>query len=103
MGLMDKVKAQATVLAQRAEDTARDMQARRQADAMLRDLGAAAYAERTGRSTDQTEAKIDKLVSALSAHETQYGVDLTAPRPAPAPPSGGSGYSASTDSTTTQV
>ena len=50
MGLMDKVKAQATVLAQKTQDTARDIQAKRRADVMLRNLGAAVYADRTGRA-----------------------------------------------------
>ena len=56
MGLMDKVRAQGTQLAQRAQDTAREgkvkldqAQAKRRADAMFRDLGATVYAERTGR------------------------------------------------------
>jgi hypothetical protein len=85
MGLMDKVKAQATVLAQVTQETARDgkarfdqAQAKRRADALLRNLGAAVYAERTGRSTPETEAQIDKLVADLSAHESEHGVNLTA-------------------------
>jgi uncharacterized membrane protein YgcG len=85
MGLMDKVRAQGTVLAQKAQETARDSkarydqaQARRRADALLRNLGAAVYAERTGRSTPETEAQIDKLVADLSAHESEHGVNLTA-------------------------
>jgi hypothetical protein len=105
MGLMDRVKTQATVLAQRAEDTARDgkakfdqAQAKRQADAMLRDLGAAVYAERTGRSTDDTDAKIDKLVADLAAHETAHGVDVTAPQNGPA--ADGTGDDGETDTGT---
>jgi hypothetical protein len=85
MGLMDKVKAQATVLAQKTQETARERkakydqaQAKRHADVMLRNLGAAVYAERTGRSTPETEAKVDKLVADLSAHESEHGVNLTA-------------------------
>jgi hypothetical protein len=85
MGLMDRVKAQATVLAQKTQDTAKDSkarldqaQARRRADAMLRDLGLAVYAERTGRSTAETDSKIDKLVADLAAYETEHGVNLTA-------------------------
>jgi hypothetical protein len=78
MGLMDKVKTQATVLAQKTQDTAREVQARRRADAMLRELGTAVYAERTGRSTAGTDSKIDKLVADLAAYETEHGVNLTA-------------------------
>jgi hypothetical protein len=83
MGLMDKVKEQATVLAQKTQDTARDsrakldqVQARRRADAMLRDLGVAVYAERTGRSTAETDSKIDKLVADLTAFETEHGASF---------------------------
>jgi hypothetical protein len=94
MGLMDKVRAQATVLAQKTQETARDskakldqVQARRRADAMLRDLGTAVYAERTGRSTTDTDAKIEKLVADLAAYETEQGVNLTDGSHAEAPAS----------------
>ena len=83
MGLMDKVKAQATVLAQRTQETARDSkakldqaQAKRRGDIMLRNLGAAVYAERTGRGTPDTAAEIDKLVADISAHESENGLNL---------------------------
>lgn len=95
MGLMDKVKAQATVLAQKTQETAREskarydqVQAKRRADAMLRNLGAAVYAERTGRSTPETEAQIDKLVADLSAHESVHGSNLTAQETETASPDG---------------
>src|SRR5580698_5535519 len=73
MGLMDKVRAQSTQLAQMAQETAREgkvkldqAQAKRRADAMFRDLGATVYAERTGRGTADSKGKIDRLVDALS-------------------------------------
>jgi hypothetical protein len=81
MGLMDKVRAQGTQLAQRAQDTAREgkvkldqAQAKRRADAMFRDLGATVYAERTGRGTPDTKDKIDRLVDALSRQEAEQGL-----------------------------
>jgi hypothetical protein len=73
MGLMDKVKAQATVLAQKTQDTARDIQAKRRADVMLRNLGAAVYADRTGRAGPNSQADIDKLIADLKAHEAENG------------------------------
>jgi hypothetical protein len=83
MGLMDKVKAQATQIAQKTQETARDgkvkydqAQAKRQADVMLRNLGAIVYAERTGRSTGDTQAQISKLVADLTAHEAENGISL---------------------------
>jgi hypothetical protein len=85
MGLMDKVKAQATVLAQKTQETAREgkakfdqVQATRRADAMLRNLGALVYAERTGRGTPDTQAQIDRLVADISAHEAANGINLSA-------------------------
>jgi hypothetical protein len=83
MGLMDKVKAQATQLAQKTQETARDgkakfdqAQAHRRADALLRNLGALVYAERTGRGGADSQAQIDKLVADISAHEAQNGINL---------------------------
>ena len=81
MGLMDKVRAQSTQLAQMAQETAREgkvkldqAQAKRRADAMFRDLGATVYAERTGRGTPDSKDKIDRLVDALSRQEASQGL-----------------------------
>jgi hypothetical protein len=80
---MDKVKAQATVLAQKTQETARESkvkfdqaQAKRHGDVMLRNLGAAVYAQRTGRATPGTPAEIDKLVADIKAHEAEHGINL---------------------------
>jgi hypothetical protein len=84
MGLMDKMKAQTTQIAQKAQETARDgkvkfdqAQAKRRADAMLRNLGALIYAERTGRGASDSQAQVDKLVADISAHEAENGISLT--------------------------
>jgi hypothetical protein len=89
MGLMDKVRAQGTQIAQMAQETAREgkvkldqAQAKRRADAMFRDLGATVYAERTGRGTPDSQDKIDRLVDALSRQEASQGLgdpDASAP------------------------
>ncbi len=98
MGLMDKVKAQATQLAQKTQETARDSKARfdqsqanKRADAMLRNLGALVYAERTGHGSDDTQGQIDKLVADISAHEAQNGINLAqqADQPSGGPVPGG--------------
>lgn len=112
MGLMDKVKAQATVLAQKTQETARDSkvkfdqaQAKRRADVMLRNLGAAVYAARTGRGTPGTPADIDRLVADIKAHEAEHGINLAAEsgdQPAGSPPEGGPG-GVPPEETTTQV
>ncbi len=69
MGFMDKVKVQADALAQKtqqgiAQGQAKldEMQAKRQADALLRDVGAAYYAERRhGGSHDAVEAALVRV------------------------------------------
>ncbi|HEY7323481.1 MAG TPA: hypothetical protein VH520_01540 [Streptosporangiaceae bacterium] len=94
MGLMDKVKAQATQLAQKTQEAAQEgkakldqAQATRRGDVLLRQLGAAVFADRTGRGTADTQATIDQLVSAISAHERENGLNLTAATvPAPGSP-----------------
>ncbi len=58
-------------------------QAKRRADAMFRDLGAAVYAERTGRGGTDTADKIERLVSALQQQEAEQGLgDTDGPAPA---------------------
>ncbi len=84
MGLMDKVRAQGSQLAQVAQDAAREgkvkldqAQAKRRADALFRDLGAAVYAERTGRGSPDSKERIDRLVDALSRQEADQGLGDT--------------------------
>jgi hypothetical protein len=93
MGLLDKVKAQATAATVMAKDAAQkgqakldEVQAKKTADGMLRDLGAAVFATRTGRSTPTTDADIDRLVTALQAHESEHGPLTLAPESAAAAP-----------------
>jgi hypothetical protein len=83
MGLMDKVKAQATQLAQKTQEAAQEGKARldqaqasRRGDALLRQLGALVFAERTGRGTPDSQAKIDELVSTISTYEQENGLNL---------------------------
>ncbi len=113
MGLMDKVKAQASELASQGKAKYGEVQATRQANAMLRNLGALVYADRTGRGSGDTEAQIDKLVNELKAHESANGINLSAvppdgPQSGPAGPAGPGGPTGSTGfppeaDTTTQV
>ena len=80
MGFMDKVQAQTEVgLAKAAEATKAGQEkldqvaAKHRADGMLHDLGAAMYAERLGRGTEQTAADVERLVAELTAYEAEYG------------------------------
>jgi hypothetical protein len=96
MGLMDKVKAQASQLAQKTQEAAQEgkakldqAQANRRGDALLRQLGAAVYAERTGRGTAESQAKIEELIGVISAHERENGLNLAPQAGTPFPPPGG--------------
>ena len=80
MGLMDKVKAQATQVAQKAQEAGKEgkakldaAQGKKRGDALLRDLGAAFYAEKTGKGTATTSAEIERLLAELRAHEAEHG------------------------------
>lgn len=77
MALFDKVKEQASQLAQKAQEAGKagqakieDAQARRKADAMLRQLGAAVYAQRTAGASG---ADVDRLIAELQAFEAANG------------------------------
>ena len=81
MGLMDRVREQAAQIAQRTQEAAQEgrvkldeAQARRRADAMFRDLGAAVYAERTSRAGPDGADKIERLIKALSRQEAEQGL-----------------------------
>src|SRR6266567_1874776 len=79
MGLMDRVKQQASTLAQQANQGMAkldNLPAQRRADAMLRSLGLAVLAGRTGRATVDTEAQITQILADIAQHEQQYNVDL---------------------------
>jgi hypothetical protein len=84
MGITDKAKAQASQVAQKAQETGRSgkakldqAQANRHANAMLQQLGASVYTERTGHGTADSKAKIDKQISDISAYEQENGLNLT--------------------------
>lgn len=88
MGLMDQVKAQASQLAQKTQEAAAQGKARldqaqayRRGEMMLQKLGTMVYAERTGRVGPDIEPKIDKLISDISAHEKENGLNLTGGQP----------------------
>ena len=75
MGLLDKAKGQATKLADKAQEAGKagqeklkDVQAKRKADSLLRDLGAAVWA---GRSADEATVR-----ERLKAHEVEHGAVL---------------------------
>ncbi len=103
MALIDKMKAQASQLAQKAQEAGKagqakleDVQLRRRVDGLLRDLGAAVYAQHTGKSAD--DAEVQRLIGELSAIEAENGpvvaaaaseADAGAPGEPETPPEGG--------------
>ena len=93
MGLLDKVKAQATAATEMAKDAAAkgqaklvEAQAKKAAEGMLRDLGAAFYAKKEGRATPTTDADMDRLVAAIQQYESEHGPLTLAPESAAAAP-----------------
>jgi hypothetical protein len=117
MGLMDKVKSQATQLAEKAQQAGQagqaklaDMQAKKKADALLLEMGGIVYSQKKGQGTPDGDSRIGELVDHLKKHEAEHGpvavtsanaalaedsgvVDptATAPAPAAAPPAASSG------------
>lgn len=80
MGFMDKVKSQATQLADKAQQAGQagqaklaDMQAKKKADAMLLELGGISFRERTGNSDPAAAARAQELVGLLQKHEVEHG------------------------------
>lgn len=90
MGLLDKVKAQAATAAQKAQEGVKagqakvvDARSQRTGDMLLRDLGAATYAARTGQATPETAAEIERLLSELEAQEAEHGAVRPGSSPEP--------------------
>jgi hypothetical protein len=93
MPLMDRFREQAAQLAQKTQEAALEgramldqAQARRRADAMFRDLGAAVYAERTGRGGPDGAKKIERLIKALTRQEAEQGLGENPPPAGENPP-----------------
>ena len=74
MGFMDKVKQQAGQATAKVEA----VQAKKRQDALLRDLGAQVWAERSGHADDATAAEIERIVDELRSHEQEHGPIATA-------------------------
>ncbi len=98
MGFLDKVKAgaeqavqQGQQALQQGQDKLDEVQAKKKADALLRDLGAWHYAIDTDRDEGEAAAEIARITGELHAHEAANGpipVGHVAPAPAPPPPPG---------------
>jgi len=80
MGLMDKVKSQATQLAEKAQQAGQagqaklaEVQAKRKLDALLLELGGIAYTQRAGRADAGAETRAAEIVAQVKAHEAEHG------------------------------
>jgi hypothetical protein len=80
MGFLDKVKEQASAVGEAAKDAKAkgqskldEMQAKKAADAMFRDLGVISYGSVTNRETPTSEGDASRVVAALQAHESEHG------------------------------
>jgi len=80
MGLVDRMKQQATQLAGKAQEAGKAgqakldaLQARRRADGLLRDLGAIAYNSQAGRSGAGDERRTMDLIEQIRQYEAEYG------------------------------
>ena len=80
MALLDRVKAGATQAVQKAQEAGKagqakldEIQAKRQLDGMFRTLGAAIYAQHSGRATPDTAATIERMYREIAAHEDEHG------------------------------
>lgn len=80
MGLMDKVKEQAAAAASVAKDVAQkgqakvdEVQARRAADGVLRDLGLTVYLTKVGRAPASAESDIEGYVESIRTYESEHG------------------------------
>ena len=76
MGLMDKVKAQASQVAQKAQGAAQSGQAKidqvqekRRVDGLFRELGAAVYAQHSGLTGPDAQADVERLIQEIAALE----------------------------------
>jgi len=77
---MDKVKAQATQLADKAQQAGQagqaklqDLQAKRKGDALLLELGGEVYNQKVGRADSSADTRIAGLVARLQAYEAEHG------------------------------
>ena len=94
MGFMDKVKAQATVLADKAQTGVQqgqtkiqEMQASKQVDHLLRELGAYVFLSERDRIQPDSEAKVAGIMGELDGLE-RAGTPVTVTAPYPAPGAG---------------
>ncbi len=80
MGLMDKLKEQASQIAEKAQEAGKvgqakleALQAKRKADAQLEELGLIFYRARMDRELPGDQHQIDVLIEQLRGYEKEFG------------------------------
>ena len=80
MGIMDKVKSQATQLADKAQQVGQtgqakiaEMQSKKKADGLLLELGGLIYCEQMGRAVAGGESRAEEIMTELKAYEAEHG------------------------------
>jgi hypothetical protein len=94
MGFLDKAKAAVNDVAQKGQETLDGASTKKKADALFRDLGVVTYAEAQGRTSEESQAEIERILTDLRAVEAASGpLDTTVktgqPETPPPPASGG--------------
>src|SRR3546814_3028802 len=72
MGFLDKAAAKVNEATKAAQEGVSELQAKRKADGLLRELGAWTYAQHKGGYPDAA-ANIERVLAELSAHEAEHG------------------------------
>jgi hypothetical protein len=73
MGFLDKAKENLEKVAKQGQDKLDEVQSKKKADGLLRDLGAWTYAVSTGRDNGQGPAEVSRITAELQAHEAEHG------------------------------
>src|SRR3954469_24020437 len=88
MGFLDKVKATAEKVGEQAKqgleqgkEKIADVQEKRKVDALLRDLGAAVFLDRTGKGTPVISSDIERLMADVRTL-VEAGAEVDPPSPA---------------------
>lgn len=73
MGFLDKAKENLEKVAKQGQDKLDEVQSKKKADGLLRDLGAWTYAAATGRDNGQGPTEVERITAELHAHEAEHG------------------------------
>ncbi|MDQ6696628.1 MAG: hypothetical protein M3Z46_04125 [Actinomycetota bacterium] len=73
MGFLDKAKENIEKVAKQGQDKLDEVQSKKKADGLLRDLGAWTYAASTGRDNGQGPGEVERISAELHAHEAEHG------------------------------